>query len=32
MQQAYNHAHNILKLFDGLANFPLTTSETKCDY
>ena len=27
-----NHVHNILRVFDGLANFPFTTSETKCDY
>ena len=29
---AYNHFHNILKLFDILQNFPFTTSETKRDY
>ena len=28
----YNLDHNILKLFDALPNFPLTTSETNCDY
>ena len=28
----YNHVHNILGLFDGWANFPFTTSETKHDY
>ena len=27
-----NHGHNILRLFDGSANFPLTTSETKHGY
>ena len=29
---AGNRAHNILKLFDVLPNFLLTTSETKQDY
>ena len=29
---ATNHFHNILRLFDVLPNFPLTTSETICDY
>ena len=24
-----NHVHNILRLFNGWANFPFTTSETK---
>ena len=28
----YNHIGNILRLFDGLANFSFTTSETKGDY
>ena len=28
---SYNHVHNILRLFDGWANFPFTTSETKRD-
>ena len=27
-----NHFHNILRLFDVLPNFPLTTSETMRDY
>ena len=27
-----NHAHNILRFFDGSANFPLTTSEIKRGY
>ena len=27
-----NHVHNILRLFDGWANFPFTTSETKREY
>ena len=27
----YNHGHNILKFFDVLPDFPLTTSETKRD-
>ena len=29
---ADNHGHNILRLLDILANFSLTTSETKSDY
>ena len=29
---AYNHFHNILRLFDVLPNFPLTTSGTMDDY
>ena len=29
---AYNHFHNILRLFDVLQNFYLTTSETMRDY
>ena len=28
----YNHIHNILILFDGWANLPFTTSETRLDY
>ena len=28
----YNHNHNIMRIFDVLPNFPLTTSETKPDY
>ena len=28
----YNHVHNILRLFDGGANFPFTTSELNRDY
>ena len=28
----YNHFHNILRLFDTLPNFPITTSETIGDY
>ena len=28
----YNHFHNNLRLFDVLPNFPITTSETMCDY
>ena len=28
----YNHGHNILRLFDILANFTLTTSQRKHDY
>ena len=28
MSRIYNHFHNILRLFDVLPNFPLTTSET----
>ena len=28
----YTHFHNILRLFDGLPNFPFTTSETMRDY
>ena len=28
----YNQFHNILRLFDVLPNFPLTTSETMGDY
>ena len=32
MEMVYNHGHNILRLLDILANSPLTTSETKCDY
>ena len=28
----YNHGHNILRTFDVLPNFSLTTSETKSDY
>ena len=27
----YNHFHNILRLFDVLPNFPVTTSETMRD-
>ena len=27
-----NQFHNILRLFDVFLNFPLTTSETMCDY
>ena len=27
-----NHVHNILRLFDGVANFPFITSETKRNY
>ena len=30
--QTDNHFHNILRLFDILASFPCTTSETMCDY
>ena len=26
LKGTYNHVHNILRLFDGLANFPFTTS------
>ena len=29
---AENHAHNILRFFDGWANFSFTTGETKRDY
>ena len=29
---ADNHFHNILRLFDVLATFPFTTSETMRDY
>ena len=29
---ADNHVHNILRLFDGSANFPFNKSETKRDY
>ena len=29
---AYNHFHNILRLFDVLPNFPFTPNETMCDY
>ena len=29
---SYNHIHNILILFDGWANLPFTTSETRLDY
>ena len=29
---AYNHFHNILRLFDILPNFAFTTSEIMCDY
>ena len=29
---AYNHFHNILRLFNVLPNFPFTTSETMGDY
>ena len=28
----YNHGHNIMRIFNVLPNFPLTTSETKPDY
>ena len=28
----YNHVDNILRLFDGWANFYFTTSQTKRDY
>ena len=28
----YNHVDNILRLFDGWANFCFTTSQTKRDY
>ena len=28
----YNHVDNILRLFDGSASFPFTTSETKHDF
>ena len=28
----YNHVHNTLRLFDGLADFPFTASEKKRDY
>ena len=28
----YNRFHNILRLFDVIPNFPLTTCETMCDY
>ena len=28
----YNNVHNILRPFDGLANFLFPTSETKCNY
>ena len=28
----YNHVHNILRLFDGLPNFPFTKDETKPDH
>ena len=28
----YNHVHHILRLFDGWANLPFTTSENKRDY
>ena len=31
-ENIFNHVHNISRLFDGWANFPFTTSETKCDY
>ena len=30
--ETINQSHNILRLFDVLPNFPLTTSETMCDY
>ena len=30
--KTYNHFHNILRIFDVLANFPYTTSETMRDY
>ena len=29
---SYNHAHNILRLFEAWANFPFTTNEMICDY
>ena len=29
--ETYNHLHNILRIFDGRANFTFTTSETKRD-
>ena len=29
-RKSNNHVHNTLRLFDGLANFPFTTSDTKC--
>ena len=29
---AYNRVHNILRLFDGWANFPFTVTETTWDY
>ena len=28
----YNHGHNILRMFDILANIPFTASERKRDY
>ena len=31
-QQQQQHIHNILRLFDGWANFPFPTSDTKRDY
>ena len=27
---SYNHGHDILRLFDTLPNFTITTSEVKC--
>ena len=32
MEMICNHGHNILSLLDILANFSVTTSETKRDY
>ena len=32
MAEAYNHFHNILRLFDVLPNFTFATSETMSDY
>ena len=32
MEMIYNHGYNIFRLLDILANFPLTTIETKRDY
>ena len=29
---ADNHVHKILRIFEGWANFPFTTCETKRDY
>ena len=32
MEMIYNHGHNILRLWNILANSPLTTIEAKRDY